>query len=267
MATFVLSDGRNLCFSETGDGPPLLLIHGSPGEGRAWNRVVPLLDRQFRVLTPDLPGYGGSAPLPEAGGGTAAMAADVGELVASLGEPVFLAGHSYGGNVALHVMAASPDRIRGLALFEPVFFRALELNGDQAALNEAGRFFASYATRAAAEEKDAIADMIDYWFGASAFNRLPPPVQGFLRASAAKNAGDVIASFAETLSGASLARFDRPLAVAHGTASAPVAVAIAQALGLLAPAARVVAIAGASHGMTDTHSREVAEIILDLRQG
>lgn len=267
MSAFVLSDGRRLSVSEAGGGPPLLLVHGSPGEGRAWNRVAPLLTGQFRVLAPDLPGYGASDPMSEADSGTTAMAKAVGELVASLGQPVWLAGHSYGGNVALHVAAAAPDRIRGLALFEPVFFRALALNGDRAVLDTAERFFAAYAARAAAGEKNAVADMVDYWFGPAAFGRLPAPVQTFLDASAAKNARDVVSSFGETLARDALAGFDKPFRVVHGTAGAPVAAAIAAALGALAPAARIVAIAGAGHGMLDTHPLDVAGVIRALTQG
>ncbi len=268
MPAFALPDGRNLNVSDTGDGPLLLLVHGSPGEGRAWNRVAPLLTGRFRVLAPDLPGYGASDPLRDPAGGTAAMAQAIGALVESLGQPVWLAGHSYGGNVALHValQAAAPDRIRGLALFEPVFFRALALNGDAAIRDEAFRFFTAYAARAAAGEKNAVADMVDYWFGAASFDRLPAPVQAFLDASAAKNARDVVSSFAETLARDGLAGFDKPFRVVHGSAGAPVAAAIAGALGALAPAARVIAIEGAGHGMLDTHPRDVAAIILGLTQ-
>ncbi|MBN8938677.1 MAG: alpha/beta hydrolase [Rhizobiales bacterium] len=269
MPAFALSDGRNLGFSESGEGPPLLLIHGSPGEGRAWNRVAPLLTGRFRVLAPDLPGYGASDPLREADGGTAAMARAVGELAASLGQPVWLAGHSYGGNVALHValQTASHDRIRGLALFEPVFFRALALNGGQAIRDEAFRFFAAYAARAAAGEKNAVAGMVDYWFGPQAFARLPIPVQAFLDACAPRNARDVVSSFNEILDRDELARFDKPFHVVHGTLGAPVAASIAKALGAVAPAARVIAMAGAGHGLLDTHPRDVAEVILDLTKG
>ena len=264
MPALTLADGHVLTYAETGSGPHLVLVHGSPGEGRAWNRVAPLLADRFHVLTPDLPGYGRSSPLAGAAAGTAAMAEGITRLIESLDGPILLGGHSYGGNVALHVMARAPGRIQALALLEPVFFRALELNGDDAPLDEAGRYFSAYAARAAAEERDAIIDMVDYWFGRGAFDQLPPPVQGFLRTAAPRNAVDVKASFAEPLPKAALADFDRPAFIAHGSASAPVAIAIARALGGLLPMADVVSIAGASHGMIDTHPGEVAHLIAGL---
>lgn len=264
MPALTLADGEVVTYGEAGSGPTLVLIHGSPGEGRAWNRVVPLLADRFRVLTPDLPGYGRASPLPATTAGTAAMADGIAQLIASLDTPVLLGGHSYGGNVALHVLAKVPDRIQALALFEPVFFRALELAGETGPLEAARRHFSAYAVRAAAEEPDAIIDMVDYWFGAGAFSQLPPPVQGFLRGAAPRNAVDVRASLSETLPEAALTGFGGPALVAHGSASAPVAIAIARALGTLLPAAEVVSIAGASHGMIDTHPGEAACLIAGL---
>jgi pimeloyl-ACP methyl ester carboxylesterase len=54
-----------LAYREVGAGSPLILIHGSPGDGRSWSRLVPRLGKRYRVITPDLPGHGGSDALPE----------------------------------------------------------------------------------------------------------------------------------------------------------------------------------------------------------
>src|SRR5690606_16436825 len=98
-----LSGGPCLGFGETGTGPTVVMVHGSPGEGRAWNNVIKQLPDSVRVLTPDLPGYGRSDPLP---GGTThrtqAMADAVAELIEQQDGAVWLCGHSYGANVALH---------------------------------------------------------------------------------------------------------------------------------------------------------------------
>jgi pimeloyl-ACP methyl ester carboxylesterase len=51
-----------LNYGEAGSGLPLILVHGSPGEGRAWGRVVKHLPPNTRALVPDLPGYGGFLP-------------------------------------------------------------------------------------------------------------------------------------------------------------------------------------------------------------
>jgi pimeloyl-ACP methyl ester carboxylesterase len=263
MPNLTLAGGGTLAYREAGSGAPLVLVHGSPGEGRAWSRVAQLLAARHCVLMPDLPGYGGSDPLP--GGArdrTAAMAAAVAALIETCGQPVRLCGHSYGGNVALHAAIAHADRVESLALFEPVFFRALHLSGDSEVLAPAKRFFSGYAERVAGGEAAAVGEMFDYWFGAGAFAELPAPVRDFLTGAAPKNAADVRASLAEQLTAGQLRSFAKPVLVVHGDASPPVAPAIAAALVELMPLARLQAIAGAGHGMLDTHPGAVADLIL-----
>jgi haloacetate dehalogenase len=48
-----------------GSGPPVLLLHGHPRTHTTWHRVAPLLARDFRVICPDLRGYGESTKLPD----------------------------------------------------------------------------------------------------------------------------------------------------------------------------------------------------------
>jgi pimeloyl-ACP methyl ester carboxylesterase len=217
MPSVTQPSGGNLIYREIGNGEPLILVHGSPGEGRAWWRVAERLAERYRVLMPDLPGYGGSDPLPvEALGQTAAIGAAVQVLIESCGRPVRLCGHSYGGNVALHAAVKCADRIHSLALFEPVFFRALDLAGDWPDIKALLGFFADYADRVAGFEPAAISEMIDYWFGPGAFALLPARVQGFLRDAAPKNAFDVRASLAERVTIDQLARELPPPGPARG---------------------------------------------------
>jgi pimeloyl-ACP methyl ester carboxylesterase len=252
-----------LAYREAGSGTPLILVHGSPGEGRSWGRVLPKLEGRHRVLMPDLPGYGGSAPVPQAPEGrTATIGAAIAALVESCGEPVRLCGHSYGGNVALHAALGRPDRIVDLTVLEPVFFRALELTGNEAVRAPAARFFAGYADRVTGGRPEAVSEMVDFWFGDGAFPRLPAPVQGFLTAAAPKNGLDVRSSLAEAVTREQLAGFAKPVLVAYGGASPPVAPAIAEALASLLPMARLQAIPGAGHGMLDSHPDAIAALLL-----
>jgi pimeloyl-ACP methyl ester carboxylesterase len=99
-----------------GDGPPLLLVHGLGGAASNWVELVPALVRRHRVLVPDLPGHGGSSPLPAAR--TLSPFADV---VAALAErervlPATVVGHSFGGLVALRLALRHPDAVSALLL-------------------------------------------------------------------------------------------------------------------------------------------------------
>ena len=264
MPTFALPDGRKLAYREEGSGPPLVLVHGSPGEGRSWGRVVPHLKDRFRTICPDLPGYGGSDRLEadEPAGRMAAMGTAVARLVDSLDEPVRLVGHSFGGNIALQaalqVQAGAVERI---VLFEPVYFRALQLTGDTAALEPVAAHFEDYARRATAGEPGVVRLMIDYWFGEGAYGRMPDPVRGYLSASAARNALDVRSCFIGTSTAAELAALKQPVAIVDGGTSQEVVRSIARALVKLLPNARMEGLAGANHGMLDTHPEAVARLI------
>ena len=264
MPTFDLPDGRKLAYREEGSGPPLVMIHGSPGEGRSWARVVPHLNERFRTICPDLPGYGGSDRLEvdEPSGRMDSMGSAVAKLIDSLGEPVRLAGHSFGGNIAVQAaLKARPDAVERIVLFEPVYFRALQLTGDDAALKPAAAHFEDYAQRATAGEPEVVRLMIDYWFGDGAFGRMPDPVRGYLSASAARNASDVRSSFLGTSTAAELAALRPPVTIVDGETSQEVVRSIARALMLLLPNARMEGLAGANHGMLDTHPEAVARLI------
>jgi pimeloyl-ACP methyl ester carboxylesterase len=264
MANFELPDGRNLAYREDGSGPPLVLVHGSPGEGRSWGRVVPYLKDRFRTICSDLPGHGGSDRLEvdEPAGRMATMGAAVAHLVETLGGPVRLVGHSFGGNVALQAaLTVRPEAIEQIVLLEPVYFRALQLTGDVAVLGSAAAYFEDYARRATAGEPDVVRLMVDYWFGEGAFARMPDPVRGYLGASAARNAIDVCSAFLGTSTAADLGRLHRPVTIVDGATSRDVVRSIGQALVKLLPDARMERLAGANHGMLDTHPEAVARLI------
>lgn len=265
MPSLTLADRSTVTFGDAGAGAPLVLVHGSPAEGRAWGRVAQHL-AGFRVLTPDLPGYGGSDPLPDSTG-TAGMAdavAAVIDVAASDGRAVWVAGHSYGGNVALHAALARRARVAGLVLFEPVFFRGLALTGAHAPLDAAAAHFTDYVRRVAGGDHGAVSRMIEFWFGAGAFERLPPPVRAYLESAAVKNAADVQAAFAEQVSAAELAGFAPRTTIAYGASSPPVVPAIATALAALLPNAETAPIAGATHAMLDTHPEAVAVLVKSM---
>ena len=100
-----------------GAGPSLVLVHGLGGAGANWAEMVSVLAARWRLLVPDLPGHGGSAPLPSACG--LASFADRVALVAEREEmlPAAFAGHSFGGAVSTRLALRRPDAVRALALF------------------------------------------------------------------------------------------------------------------------------------------------------
>ena len=116
-------DGRRMRLWTAGSGEALLLLHGFPLDHRMWDGqralVAPggALAGRFRLLAPDLPGFGAS-PAPAATS-IAAMADDVAALVAAAaGGPAVVCGLSMGGYVAQHLAARHPGLLRGLVLVD-----------------------------------------------------------------------------------------------------------------------------------------------------
>ena len=107
----------------TGNGPPLLLLHGFPQTHLIWRKVLPQLSRSFTVVTTDLRGYGDSskpAGLPDhANYAKRAMALDQAEVMRTLGFDRFLlCGHDRGARVAHRLAVDHPDRVSRLAVLD-----------------------------------------------------------------------------------------------------------------------------------------------------
>ncbi|HEY4373151.1 MAG TPA: alpha/beta hydrolase [Burkholderiales bacterium] len=134
-------DGVEIFVATAGKGPPLLLLHGYPETHLMWHKVAPQLARRYRVVCPDLRGYGDSAK-PAHGADHAAyskraMAADVLGLMRALGhETFFVAGHDRGGRVAYRLALDHPAAVQKLALLDIVSTKAV-YEADSMALAEA----------------------------------------------------------------------------------------------------------------------------------
>jgi pimeloyl-ACP methyl ester carboxylesterase len=102
-----------------GDGPPLVLVHGLGGAAWNFTDLAPLLAARHRVLIPDLPGHGGTEPLPELES-LSALAAHV-AAVAEHEElsPAAVVGYSMGGPVALRLAVDRPEAVSALVLVAP----------------------------------------------------------------------------------------------------------------------------------------------------
>lgn len=238
---------------------PIVLIHGSPGAPSAWKGVIKALGEGTTVLTPGLPDH--NQPVVPPRRETAAMAA---AIVAGLGaqpDGIVLAGHSYGGNVALQIALAGRMKVAALVLVEPVALAVLPVLGEAAAYGDAKALFDSYIAKARAGEAGAVGIMIDFWFGAAAFARMPQSVRDFLHGQTEVNVRDVEATFRESHSRERLAALPMPVTVAYGTRSPPVARLIAERLAATVANGTAVPLEGADHGMLATHAPQIAALV------
>ena len=102
----------------SGDGPPIVLLHGIPGSGASWQAVADRLRGDHRVVVPDLIGFGmspRSRHLEDVGMEGQAAALELALDKAAIAG-VVLVGHDFGGPVALSLLRRRPDLVSALAL-------------------------------------------------------------------------------------------------------------------------------------------------------
>jgi pimeloyl-ACP methyl ester carboxylesterase len=110
------ADGTFIAYSRSGEGSPLVLVHGTAADHSRWASVLPAFEQRFTVYAMDRRGRGGSGD-----SGDYAIERefeDVAAVVDSLGESVNLLGHSYGALCALEA-ALLAKNIRKLVLYDP----------------------------------------------------------------------------------------------------------------------------------------------------
>jgi pimeloyl-ACP methyl ester carboxylesterase len=121
-------DGADLEYDDVGSGEPLLLIHGGLIAGDSFLPLVvePSLATRWRMIRYNRRGYVGSSA-PTAPFGIAQQAADARALLAHLGiARAHVAGHSYGGAIAIQLTLDAPELVASLALLEPALATAVD---------------------------------------------------------------------------------------------------------------------------------------------
>ncbi|HSL58791.1 MAG TPA: alpha/beta hydrolase [Acidimicrobiales bacterium] len=147
------------------DGAPLLCVHGISGHGGRFRRAAETGWPDRRTLAVDLRGHGRSTS-----DGPWSVERHVADLVDTLDhagvlDPVDVVGHSFGGLLALHLLAAAPERVRRIVLLDPAVARPGGFGAERASSVVADVGFASrdeadaWRRRGLAEHLDA--DVVD----------------------------------------------------------------------------------------------------------
>ncbi|MEV6171474.1 alpha/beta fold hydrolase [Streptomyces sp. NPDC051954] len=116
-------DGKKIFVAETGDGPPVVMLHGGgPGASGVSNYVrnIARLAERYRVIVPDMPGYGRSSKGVDGADPFGYLSGLIRGLLDELGlEKVHLVGNSYGGACALRLALDAPHRVDRMLLMGP----------------------------------------------------------------------------------------------------------------------------------------------------
>jgi pimeloyl-ACP methyl ester carboxylesterase len=156
-------EGRRVSYLECGSGAPVVFLHAGAGSGKQWLKIAQLLEARFRVIAPDLWGFGGT----ENWSGEHELTHDdqallvVGVIEHLCTEPVHLVGHSYGGATAVRIILRNREFVRTAVLIEPILTPLLALAGEE-------KHFREYL------------DMAQAFLGNVAAGKLDEAWQGFL---------------------------------------------------------------------------------------
>ena len=132
----ISADGTSIHAIDTGRGHPIVVFHGGMQAAMRWDDVAGRLADRWRLVAVERRVYGRSGA-PQSPHSIAREVEDAVAVLAAIGEPAILLGHSSGGAVALEAALTLRDRLAGLILYEPPVSPIGLFGGDAQARAEA----------------------------------------------------------------------------------------------------------------------------------
>ncbi|MES2631602.1 MAG: alpha/beta hydrolase [Pseudomonadota bacterium] len=250
-----------------GHGRRVVCFHSNASHAGQWRALTDRLSSRFEVVAVDSYGAGKSPEF--ASSGHLQLADEVGlaaPLLESDAGKVFIVGHSYGAAVALKAALMHPDRVAGLALYEPTIFSLVMASDQPARVNGIRDAVArAEASLARGDTDSASRAFIDFWMGDGAWAQTPAE-----RKPAIERAIRHVGRWGHTLTTepATLREFaasiTMPVLYMTGDSSPDSSRAVADLLAPALPHARQVRFPGLGHMGPITHPEEVNAAIEDF---
>ena len=229
------------------DAPTLLLLHSSGASHRQWRSLIAEIGQGWRILAPDQVGHG-DTPLPQQQVTLEDELSLLAALLQQVDGPVHVAGHSYGGALALELARRHPSRIAALAVYEPVMFRLLRDSAQQDAWREIATLGQRLVDLAASGDLgDAASVFLGYWIAPGAFEALPAALRAGVIASMAKVAGDFALMLQADAVDTDFSMLTMPVLLLSGSETTLAVRGVIAELRRLLPAPRHIDLAGATH--------------------
>ena len=118
--------GKKIAYVDTGEGDPIVLLHGNPTSSYLWRNIIPELEGSGRVIVPDLIGQGDSEKLPASDGPDRYSFQVAYEYLDGLFEALGLSAnitlvvHDWGSGLGFHWAKNHPDAVKGIAYMEAI---------------------------------------------------------------------------------------------------------------------------------------------------
>jgi pimeloyl-ACP methyl ester carboxylesterase len=255
--------GVNCHYADIGRGTPVLLVHAATNHGGQWDQVRAAMGGGYRYLLPDLFNSGNTGPWPLARALNFDDEADIVlALMHAVGEPVHLAGHSYGGAVALRaaVRAGVSGAVASLCLIEPGGCPLLAAAGRRDDYDEyVGVMDDFLGALDRGEPVTAWRDFLNYYRGSpDAWDSLNPDTQNKILAKSESQRQVYAAQMSNPTTLEELGTLDTAALIITGGKSTAPERGVREVLLQYLPNAVRHTIAGAGHPMPATHAGEVA---------
>ena len=126
----MLIDGSKITYRISGEGKPVVLIHGFGEDGEVWNNQIEVLKDQYQLIIPDLPGSGQSEMVKDMS--IEGLAESIKKILdieifnslsaGAVSKKIYMIGHSMGGYITLAYAEKYPEQLEGLGLFHSSAF-------------------------------------------------------------------------------------------------------------------------------------------------
>jgi len=248
-------------FAQHEHKPCVIALHCSLGSGRQWTRLTEALGDGYRVIAPDLSGYGKNAVRPILPTTLADEVAMLGEQIDHATGPIHLVGHSYGGAVAFKMASSErwAGRIRSLTLIEPVLPTLLRDNAADRRLHDV---FADMGTRIHVDlwngmYMEALDRFLAFWSGSGQRETLNGEAQLRMIEMIEKVAFDFTAILGEVNVAAAAAELRVPTLLVSGGLSPYMTQRIVGKLAALIPGAETRHLPAAGHMLPISHAKAI----------
>jgi len=122
--SFITINGKNLAYVDSGEGDPIVFLHGNPTSSYLWRNVMPHLEGMGRLIAPDLVGMGDSDKLDDSGPGRYTFIEHAEYLYALFDEldlnNVTLVIHDWGSALGFNWAALNPEKIKSIIYMEAI---------------------------------------------------------------------------------------------------------------------------------------------------
>ena len=243
----------------------VMMLHGTASNAKQWSQLATLLNQQYSVYTPEIPGYvKNENDTLQAFHSLDNRVKPLLDLLDSINEKIHLVGHSFGGLVALRLGELRPNKVLSITIYEPTVigvFKGCTEPTDLALASEV-KNLAEVVKHSSPEV--AMESFINFWHGTKQWPNIPKSIQNKLCQYADIAAVDFLNGLEDLYQALPHQHFQGQVNVIFGSKTVPLAKGIATKLGQKLPNAKMFELAGLGHMGPITHAQEFNNAIGDI---